>query len=93
LRAPPGVFIPWEKPRAGDGFPSLGHPEEEGIPVLVLTRRLDQSFVLPGLGVTVRVLEVRGQSVRLGIVAPADVVILRKELVPEAGLRPQPSRV
>jgi len=49
--------------------------------VLVLTRRRDEKIVLPGLGITVQVLEVRRGTVRLGIEAPAEVTVLRAELV------------
>jgi carbon storage regulator CsrA len=38
--------------------------------MLVLTRRPNESIILPGLGITVVVLEVRGNSVRLGVEAP-----------------------
>jgi carbon storage regulator len=54
--------------------------------VLVLTRRRGEKVVLPGLGVTVQVLGVRGSAVRLGIVAPREVTVLREEV---AG-RPRP---
>ncbi len=50
-------------------------------PVLVLTRRLNEKLVLPGLGVTVTVLAITGKGVRLGIQAPADIIILRDELI------------
>jgi carbon storage regulator CsrA len=50
-------------------------------PVLVLTRRLNEKLVLPGLGVTVTVLAIKGKGVRLGIQAPADIIILRDELI------------
>ena len=49
--------------------------------MLVLTRRLNESIVLPGLGVTVRVPAVQGGCVRLGIEAPREIVVLRDELV------------
>jgi carbon storage regulator CsrA len=49
--------------------------------VLVLTRRRDETIVLPGLGITVRVLDVRRGTVRLGIEAPPEVAVLRAEVV------------
>jgi len=49
--------------------------------VLVLARRLGQTVVLPGLGITVQVLGIKGNVVRLGISAPPDVAVLREELV------------
>jgi carbon storage regulator CsrA len=61
--------------------------------MLVLTRRVNESIVLPGLGVTVRVLAFKGNSVRLGIEAPPSVVVMREELIGQPGVRPGPSLV
>jgi carbon storage regulator len=47
--------------------------------VLVLTRKVHQSIVI-GDGIEVVVLEVRGEQVRLGIKAPKDVAVHRKEI-------------
>jgi carbon storage regulator len=47
--------------------------------LLVLTRKVNQSIVI-GNDVEVVVLEVRGEQVRLGIRAPKDVVVHRKEV-------------
>lgn len=47
--------------------------------MLVLTRKVNQSIVI-GNDVEVVVLEVRGEQVRLGIRAPKDVVVHRKEV-------------
>ncbi len=47
--------------------------------MLVLTRKLNQSIVI-GDGVEVVVLEVRGEQVRLGIKAPRNVAVHRKEI-------------
>ncbi len=47
--------------------------------MLVLTRKVHQSIVI-GDGVEVVVLEVRGEQVRLGIKAPKDVAVHRKEI-------------
>lgn len=46
---------------------------------LVLTRRRDESFMI-GDDITVTILQVDGGKVRLGILAPRDVKILREEL-------------
>lgn len=56
--------------------------------MLVLTRKLDEEIVLPGLGVSITLLEVHGQRVRLGIRAPDSVVVLRSELA-DAALLPR----
>ena len=47
--------------------------------MLVLTRKVNQSIMI-GEGVEVVVLDVRGEQVRLGIKAPGDVKVHRKEI-------------
>ena len=47
--------------------------------MLVLTRKVHQSIVI-GDDVEVVVLEVRGEQVRLGIKAPKNVAVHRKEI-------------
>jgi carbon storage regulator len=47
--------------------------------MLVLTRKLNQTIVI-GDNVEITVLEVRGEQVRLGIKAPRDVTVHRKEI-------------
>lgn len=49
--------------------------------MLVLSRRPGEKVVLPSLGVTIEVIPSKGSSVRLGIDAPRDVLILRDEAV------------
>ena len=49
--------------------------------MLVLSRKIGESIVIGG-GVTVTVLAVNGQQVRLGIEAPRAVSIRRAELAP-----------
>lgn len=52
--------------------------------MLVLTRRVDQSILI-GDGIEIRVVQIKGSGagaqVRLGIVAPPGMTILRKELL------------
>lgn len=54
--------------------------------MLALTRKLDQDLELRSASgevlAVIKVLEVRGARVRLGIEAPKDVAIVRKELIP-----------
>lgn len=50
--------------------------------MLVLSRRPTQSFVI-GHDIVVTVLEVNGDTVRLGIAAPAEVTIHREEVYRE----------
>lgn len=47
--------------------------------MLVLTRRSEEAIKL-GDDITITVVEIKGNQVRLGIEAPADVRIYRKEL-------------
>jgi carbon storage regulator len=49
--------------------------------MLVLSRRVNESIVFPDLGITVRVVQVAGGRVRLGVEAPIKVSILRGELL------------
>jgi carbon storage regulator CsrA len=53
--------------------------------MLVLTRRPNETIVLPGPGVTVRVLSARSNAVRIGIEAPPDVAVLRGEVQDRQG--------
>jgi len=55
--------------------------------MLVLSRKQGASCVLPGHGVSVTVVSVHGNTVRLGFVAPESVKILRKELVEKEMLK------
>ena len=47
--------------------------------MLVLTRKVHQSIIISD-NIEVVVLEVRGEQVRLGIRAPKDVTVHRKEI-------------
>jgi carbon storage regulator len=49
--------------------------------MLVLSRKRGERIVIPGCRVTVTVVAVEGNRVRLGIAAPAEVAVLREELV------------
>ena len=49
--------------------------------MLVLTRGLKQQIVIGDQLITVTVLEVKGGRVRLGIDAPPEVAVRRKELL------------
>jgi carbon storage regulator len=55
------------------------HCRERSPAALVLTRRLHQSIVLLGLNVPIRVVEVKGDRIRLGIEAPKDTPVMREE--------------
>jgi flagellar assembly factor FliW len=47
--------------------------------VLILTRKIGESIIV-GENIRVVVLEVRGRQIRLGIDAPAEIVVLREEI-------------
>jgi carbon storage regulator len=60
--------------------------------MLILTRKIDQSIIIQG-NITIMVLGVERDRVKLGIQAPADVAVLREELVVEdANSKVQPIR-
>lgn len=56
--------------------------------MLVLIREVDEGLKI-GDEITVTVLEVQGGSVRLGIAAPKEVLVLRKELQARRTLPPE----
>lgn len=49
--------------------------------MLVLSRKIGERIMLPEQNITLVVVDVHGNRVRLGIEAPPDVTILREELV------------
>jgi carbon storage regulator len=48
--------------------------------MLVLARRLHEKIILPSLDITIQVVGLQGNLVRLGIEAPQDVAIFREEV-------------
>ncbi len=56
--------------------------------MLVLSRRLHQKLLFPGLQASIQVVGIKGSVVRLGIEAPPGLTVLREEL---AGMAPPPS--
>ena len=56
--------------------------------MLILTRRTGEALMI-GDDVTVRVLGVKGNQVRIGVDAPDDVVVVREELL-ESDKKPEP---
>ena len=56
--------------------------------MLVLTRKPDQSIMV-GSEIEITVLEVRGEQVRLGILAPRTVTVHRKEIFEQIRLENQ----
>jgi carbon storage regulator len=51
--------------------------------MLVLTRRAGETFLI-GDDIEISIIEAQGDRVKIGITAPRDVRVLRKELVDEA---------
>ena len=51
----------------------------KGSNMLVLTRRADEEIRI-GADIRITIAEIRGKSVRIGITAPKDISIVRKEL-------------
>jgi carbon storage regulator len=48
--------------------------------MLVLSRKIGEKVVVPGCELTLTVLGVQGNRVRLGITAPPEVTVLREEV-------------
>jgi carbon storage regulator len=62
---------------------NAGRTFKEECPMLVLTRKLNEEIVIAGQ-IEVQVLEICGNRVRLGITAPADISIQRREICVDA---------
>ena len=57
--------------------------------MLVLSRRVDETIVFPNLGVTIRLLRIKGQAAQIGIDAPPHLAVLRGELAPNRPVAPE----
>jgi carbon storage regulator len=57
--------------------------------MLVLARRLHEKIIMPSLDITIQVVALHGNMVRLGIEAPRDVGIFREEVYDPA-VQPTP---
>jgi carbon storage regulator CsrA len=66
--------------KAGRG---LRLPNGKEIYMLVLSRGPTDKIIFPNLDITVEILRIKGNKVRLGIDAPKDIHVLRHELVDE----------
>jgi carbon storage regulator len=75
-----GLFTANDKPSPRRELSLTPIFTQGGILMLVLTRKKDESVVI-GNRVTVRILRLKGNVVRVGIEAPADVHIRRSELL------------
>ena len=54
--------------------------------MLVLNRKVNESIWMPHLNIEVRVIEIRGSTVRLGITAPKEVAVLRDDVIDTRGI-------
>lgn len=48
--------------------------------MLVLSRKTNEDIVIPTLGITIRIVEVGAGKVRIGVIAPKDVPVHRREV-------------
>jgi carbon storage regulator CsrA len=53
--------------------------------MLVLARQLHERIIMPAVGATIEVVAIKPNSVRLGIEAPPEIVILREEVFRRGG--------
>ncbi|MEZ6058664.1 MAG: carbon storage regulator [Planctomycetaceae bacterium] len=60
--------------------------------MLVLSRKVDESIVLPDLGITIKVVSLGNGRVRLGVDAPREVTVLRSEILEEPMEKPLPTQ-
>ncbi len=56
--------------------------------MLILSRRPNETIRFPQLGISISIVSVKGRRVQVGIEAPPEIKVLRKELEPEAELAP-----
>ena len=59
--------------------PHEGRPHRRRATMLILTLKENEKILI-GDKITIKVLEIRGKQIRLGIEAPEDVLILREKL-------------
>lgn len=52
--------------------------------MLVLSRKTEEAISFPSLGITIKVVKLKGKTVSIGIDAPDQVQVLRGELVESA---------
>src|SRR5262249_27684772 len=55
-------------------------PSQGGDSMLVLTRRAHEKILVPAIETSIQVLHIRSNAVRLGIVAPPEIAIVRDEI-------------
>ncbi len=73
----PGLCQTW--PQVHVRQQSFTKKIDQGLDMLVLSRKKDEKIVI-GDSITLMVIEIRGDKVRLGIEAPRDVTVHREEV-------------
>jgi carbon storage regulator CsrA len=68
------------RPKVNDDDLAANATDKEVPSMLVLSRREQETIVLPAIKTTIQVLKLRGQVARIGIEAPGDLQILRGEI-------------
>lgn len=53
--------------------------------MLVISRKVGEKIVIPGLNTEIEVVSIQGSKIRLGISAPSDVNIQRQEILLSLG--------
>ena len=48
--------------------------------MLVISRRENERFVFPNLGIAIQVIKVAGKAAKIGVEAPREIRVLREEL-------------
>jgi carbon storage regulator len=77
---PDGRAAAISAPKTNVGFPQENQASREALnPMLVLTRKSNQSIMI-GDDIEVSVLAIMGEKVRVGIQAPRDIPVFRKEV-------------
>src|SRR5438552_1699327 len=69
----------WNSRRRGFGIVLPGPLAQEGASMLVLSRQRDETIMI-GDDIEVTVVDIRGDKVRLGINAPKEISVHRKEV-------------
>ncbi len=60
--------------------------------MLVLSRRPEEKVLFPTLGISIEILRVTGQVVRVGVLAPREVPVIRAELTPPGSMTVRAAR-
>ncbi len=76
---------------ATESLDAMVSEQERGFQMLVLSRKVGEQLMI-GDDVTVTVLSVRGNQVRIGVTAPKEVPVLREELIDNASEKPSTTR-